>query len=174
MVPKRILSGLGFSWVFFRKNDWVVFVFRAEHDDFPELNRKRIIYCRMSLQGESQTHYRKKYLHHITVCKLMVQGATHVMVRKKNNKVKPRKHWNILKKNKRKKNQNLVRPPWNRNPSRSNKTLKVSLMKTVVVKSVTKSLNCLAHRVCWEMDKTTAWLISQQHTTQNKDKNSST
>lgn len=56
-------------------------------------------YYRMSLQGESQTHYRKKYLHHITVCKLMVQGATHVMGGKKNN-IKPRKHWKTLKKNK--------------------------------------------------------------------------
>lgn len=69
--------------VFFRKNDWVVFVFRAEYLDFPEVHRKKVIYYRMSLQGESQTHYRKKYLHHITVRKLMVQGATHVLGRKK-------------------------------------------------------------------------------------------
>lgn len=89
-ASERFLSHLGFSWVFFMKNGWVAFVFRAEYLDFPELHRKRITYYRMSLQRKSQTHYRKKYLHHITVCKLMIQGAIQVLGKKK--KVKPRKH----------------------------------------------------------------------------------
>lgn len=110
---------LGFFWVLFRKNDWVVFVFRAEYLDFPELHRKRITYYRMSLQGESQTHYWKKYLHHITVCKLIVQGATHVVRRKKKSQTKK-----ALKYLSKKRNRNPVRPPCNRNPSSSNKTLK--------------------------------------------------
>lgn len=74
-----------------KKKYWVVFIFRAEYLDFPVLHRERITYYRISLQGESQTHYKKKYLYHITVCKVMVQVATHVLGRKKN-EVKPRKH----------------------------------------------------------------------------------